>query len=159
MSASAGPELAGGCQCGAVRYRIERAAILTLYACHCRECQRQSASAFALSLKIPRPAFELETSGELGSWSRSTDRGGRSRAFFCPACGSRILHDTGDSSAWVSLKAGLLDDIANLTPVGHIWTARALPWVRFGPDDLIFERQPESYEPLIEAWRRLRRAG
>ena len=41
--------LTGGCQCGAVRYAIS-AAPLRLIACHCRECQKQSASAFGMSL-------------------------------------------------------------------------------------------------------------
>jgi hypothetical protein len=35
--------LTGGCQCGALRYEI-RAEPLTLYVCHCTECQRQSAA-------------------------------------------------------------------------------------------------------------------
>ena len=70
MSATA----TGGCQCGAVRYSIERAAILTLYCCHCRECQRQSASGFGLSMKLQPAGFHLEF-GTLGVWERPTDRG------------------------------------------------------------------------------------
>ena len=40
--------LTGGCQCGGVRYEIKAAAKLSLYVCHCTECQRQSGSAFSL---------------------------------------------------------------------------------------------------------------
>ena len=50
--------LTGGCQCGGVRYEI-KAAPLSLYVCHCTECQRQSGSAFALSLAVPRDAFAV----------------------------------------------------------------------------------------------------
>ena len=32
---------------------------LALYVCHCRECQKQSASAFSLSLMVPAPAFRV----------------------------------------------------------------------------------------------------
>jgi hypothetical protein len=53
---------AGGCQCGAVRYEIA-AAPLTLYACHCAECQRQSGSAFGLSMPVPAGAVRI-TAGE-----------------------------------------------------------------------------------------------
>jgi hypothetical protein len=45
--------LAGGCQCGAVRYEI-RGEPMSLYVCHCRECQRQSSSAFGISVIVKR---------------------------------------------------------------------------------------------------------
>ena len=41
----------GGCQCGSIRYRIKQEANM-LYACHCRDCQKQSGSAFGLSLIV-----------------------------------------------------------------------------------------------------------
>lgn len=36
----------GQCQCGAIRYESTGES-LALYVCHCLECQKQSASAFA----------------------------------------------------------------------------------------------------------------
>ena len=48
----------GGCQCGAVRYELS-AEPLALYVCHCRECRRQSASAFGISVIAPRAALRL----------------------------------------------------------------------------------------------------
>src|SRR5215217_6718430 len=65
--------LSGGCQCGAVRY-VVTAEPLALYVCHCRECQKQSASAFGVSLVVPGTAFRL-TAGEPRTWSRQTDSG------------------------------------------------------------------------------------
>jgi len=144
----------GGCQCGAVRYEIDRAAILTLYCCHCRECQRQSASGFGLSMKAERTGFRL-IKGALSAWQRPTDRGGITRMRFCPACGVRICHDAGADSDMVSLKAGTLDDTAWLRPVGHIWVKRAQPWVALDPDLLIYDGQPETYDALIAAYRNL----
>src|SRR5271167_4851648 len=43
------PMREGGCQCGAVRFQIA-ANRLVAYACHCLECQKQSASAFGISV-------------------------------------------------------------------------------------------------------------
>ena len=60
--------ITGGCQCGAVRYAIA-AAPLTVYACHCTDCQRQSGSAFALSLIAPRDAVRI-TEGTPAVWER-----------------------------------------------------------------------------------------
>ena len=53
----------GGCQCGAVRYRITGEAT-ALFACHCSHCQRQSGSAFGLSMRLSADQFEL-IKGEL----------------------------------------------------------------------------------------------
>ena len=50
------PPLAGGCQCGAIRYAIT-AEPGPIYVCHCRECQKQSASAFGISVSVPGGAL------------------------------------------------------------------------------------------------------
>jgi hypothetical protein len=62
----------GGCQCGELRYEIA-AEPLALYVCHCRECRKQSASAFGLSLRVPSSGFRV-TQGLARFWSRVTDR-------------------------------------------------------------------------------------
>jgi hypothetical protein len=41
----------GGCVCGATCYRLT-AEPLTLYACHCTDCQKRSGSAFGLSMWV-----------------------------------------------------------------------------------------------------------
>jgi len=41
----------GGCQCGKIRYRLT-AEPQMLYICHCSDCQKQSASAFGMSLRM-----------------------------------------------------------------------------------------------------------
>ena len=115
----------GGCQCGAVRYASVGAAV-ALYVCHCRECQRQSASAFGLSLEVPRAGLRV-TQGTPAFWSRATDSGGRLRCAFCPDCGSRLWHEPEGPSATLSIKAGSLDEPVDLTTAIHIWTARRLP--------------------------------
>ena len=37
----------GGCLCGLIRYRVADEP-LTLYVCHCTDCQRRTGSAFCL---------------------------------------------------------------------------------------------------------------
>jgi hypothetical protein len=48
----------GGCQCGKVRYRLDGEP-LALTMCHCTECQRQSGSAFGMSLGVASDSFRL----------------------------------------------------------------------------------------------------
>lgn len=115
----------GGCQCGAVRYRIEGKP-LDLVVCHCTECQRQSGSAFGMSLAIPAASFRL-TKGVLKSFAVRCDSGRTKTCMFCPDCGTRIYHQT--NPLGMSVKAGTLDDTANLAPTAHYWTKRKQPWV------------------------------
>lgn len=123
-------EIEGGCHCGSVRYRIE-GAVGDLTICHCRACQRQSASAFGMSLAIRVDAFRL-VSGALKSFDMLCDSGRIKVCSFCPVCGSRIHHVVGEG---LSLKAGTLDDPGAFAPSGHYWAATKLPWVEI-PEDL-----------------------
>lgn len=114
----------GGCQCGFVRYRIADCPTVVSI-CHCRDCQRQSGSAFGMSLALAEGAFEL-LSGELASFEVAAASGRVKTCAFCPNCGTRILHS---SESWTSLKAGTLDDPTRLVPDGHWWTSRKQDWV------------------------------
>jgi hypothetical protein len=66
--------IVGGCQCGTVRYEITDDPV-ALYVCHCRECQKQSSSAFGISVIVKRSEFRVAR-GEVKVWSRATDSGG-----------------------------------------------------------------------------------
>ena len=129
----------GGCQCGRVRYRFTGDPI-ALTICHCTECQRQSGSAFGMSLLVPRERLEL--SGELASFERPTDSGRTIRCSFCPDCGVRIHHEPPYAPEVFNIKAGTLDDTSDLVPKLHVWTKRKQPW--FEPPEGVrcFEDQP-----------------
>lgn len=117
----------GGCQCGAVRYQIAGDPVM-VYVCHCRECQKQSASAFGISVIVERSDFRV-TQGEVKVFSRSTDSGGTLACAFCPACGSRLWHESIDATETISVKGGSLDQPPDLRATFHIWTSRKLPGV------------------------------
>ena len=143
----------GGCQCRAVRYDLKTDATV-IYACHCRECQRQSGSAFGLSM--PVPTARLTLTGELGSWERATGSSGRTRCSFCVVCGTRIHHVSLARPDWTTIKAGTLDDTSGLIPRVHIWTRSKQAWVMLDPTVPAFETQPDDLaiwrEALVEAW-------
>jgi hypothetical protein len=116
----------GGCQCGAVRYRISGDPV-EIYVCHCLECRHQSASAFGISVIVRAADLSLER-GATRVWSRPTDTGRVLDCTFCPACGSRLWHAS-PGEVVVSVKGGSLDDPPDLTRAMHIWTARKLAGV------------------------------
>lgn len=117
----------GQCQCGGVRYE-STGDVVAVYVCHCRECQKQSASAFGISVEVPRAGLRV-TQGKPHFWSRNTDSGGRTRCVFCPDCGARLWHESEKPSATVTLKGGSLDVAPDLTAAIHIWTKRKLPGI------------------------------
>ena len=145
------PPLVGGCQCGAIRYRVSRRP-LTLYCCHCAECQAQSSSAFGMSMLVERAALSVDWAS-MKVWSRPTDGGGRLDCHFCPTCGSRLFHVGDRDPDIVSVKAGSLDDRAVLRPVGHLWTDSAQPWFDVPEGAFAAPRQPETMDAFLDRWR------
>ena len=115
----------GGCQCGSVRYRVEGKPPFGLAVCHCTECQRQSGSAFGMSLAVASSAFKLR-SGALKTFEVKCDSGRIKTCAFCLECGTRIYHQIGNG---MSIKAGTLDDTSSLKPDSHYWTMRKQSWV------------------------------
>ncbi len=137
--------LTGGCQCGAVRYAVS-AAPLRVYVCHCRECQKQSASAFGISVIVPARAFALSR-GSVTTWSRPTASGGVLECMFCAACGTRLRHADPREDT-VSVKGGSLDDPVDLRAAFHIWTSRRLPGVPIPDGATQFPEEPPPAGPL-----------
>jgi len=140
--------ITGGCQCGAVRYEIAAEA-LKGYACHCRECQKQSASAFGVSIPVFEEDFTI--TGDTRVWSRPTDSGGVTDCHFCPKCGTRLYHSGREGRAWVTVKGGSLDDPAAVDFLAHIWTKRGVPWIELPEGLPQWETQPST----MDEWKEL----
>lgn len=147
----------GGCQCGQVRYTLQRPPLM-FYACHCTECQKQSASAFGLSVMVRKRDVDIE--GETAQWSRPTETGNVLHCRFCPECGSRMFHDWPQPDAEaadvaMNLKGGTLDDaLRDLVPAAHIWI-RSKQAGTVIPDGVpVFEQEPGSRVDLIAAFAR-----
>src|SRR5262245_14544619 len=124
---SAAKAITGGCQCGKVRYEIA-GPMQRLFVCHCRECQKQSGSAFAISAMF-LAADIRQLAGELRRWSRRTKSGWPLVSFFCPVCGSRLWDGDKDVEDEVCVKGGSLDQPIDLSNAVHIWTCRKLSGV------------------------------
>ncbi len=142
--------LEGGCQCGAIRYRITQAP-LTLYACHCTECQSQSGSGFGLSMPVPRDALKVEGAAP-SSWSRQAASGRQVQCRFCKVCGTRLFHQPTRNPDVVNLKPGTLDVTDWLEPVAHLWTGSAQPWFKAPDDVIVYREQPADFDDLFQRW-------
>ena len=117
----------GGCNCGAIRYKIEGNPVVVAQ-CHCKNCQRQSGSAFSVNLMVP--VAGVTTTGELNTYEdRDTRSGNPVYRRFCGKCGSPIFSDLAEGNGMTIVKVGTLDDPAPFAPVVSVWTSTKMPWV------------------------------
>ncbi|MBX3564964.1 MAG: GFA family protein [Sphingomonas sp.] len=104
-------EMAGGCQCGRVRYRVlvdnDEA-----YLCHCRMCQRATGGVSIAFKNFPRSAV---------SWEREPDRYASSaiaQRGFCAQCGTPLTYEA-HGHPYMDLTVGSFDDPWRFKPVEH----------------------------------------
>lgn len=117
----------GRCQCGEICYKSEGDP-LGLYICHCRECKKQSASAFGITLEVSCAGFHL-VEGTPKFWTRETDSGKKLKCAFCPTCGSRVWHEYDPPSETISIKGGSLDEPVDVSKAVHVWVKHKLPGI------------------------------
>ena len=118
-------EMRGSCLCGQVRYSANAEPALVAV-CHCKNCQKQSGTAFAVVIGIPKSAMSIQ--GRLKTYNDRGDSGQPVLRNFCPECGSPITSDVTVMPELIFIKAGTLDDTSWLDPKMHVYCDSALPW-------------------------------
>jgi hypothetical protein len=119
--------LKGGCACGRLRYRM-RGAPMFVHCCHCKDCQRQTGTAFVLNALIEADRIELE-SGSPTPYTMPTDSGRPHTVFRCPDCGTAVWSEYGGLKTLRFIRVGTLDDPTELPPDVHIYIRSKLPWI------------------------------
>jgi hypothetical protein len=118
----------GGCDCRAVRYRMASAP-LVVHCCHCRWCQRESGSAFALNAMIEADRV-VSLGVEAEVVDTPSDSGLGQRIARCPACKVAVWsHYSGAGPILKFVRVGTLDNPDLLPPDVHIFTSTKQPWV------------------------------
>jgi hypothetical protein len=140
------PNLNGGCACGAVRYGLTGAPMF-VHCCHCRDCQRQTGSAFVINALIETDRIRLQQ-GTPEAVPVPTDSGRRHDVYRCPTCRTALWSDYGGRPALRFVRVGTFDAPEALPPDVHIYTRSMLPWVRLADD----ARRFEVYYDLESEW-------
>ena len=110
----------GGCQCGAVRFRVEgelgRASI-----CHCRMCQKAFGGFYGpyVSARVEQITWTRGRPAYFQS-SNVVKRG------FCEKCGTQLTFEGGPN--WSDLTIGSFDDPSDIRPVIQIGEEGKLPY-------------------------------
>lgn len=120
MSLDDRPLYTGGCQCGAVRFRVE-GALTNVSICHCRMCQKAFGNFFAPLATAPKGGLK---------WTRGKPKRFRSSNHvergFCGACGTPLTFEAPDG---VALAIGAFDDPAEVAPTVQWGVEGKLPYV------------------------------
>lgn len=134
--------LDGGCTCGAVRYRMTTRPLF-VHCCHCRWCQRETGTAFALNAMVESECVVL-TQGEPHIVLTPSASGKGQRIARCPSCRIALWsHYAGGGDAVRFVRVGTLVRPDALPPDIHIFTSTKLPWVVL-PQDA--RAVPEYYD-------------
>ena len=122
--------LEGGCGCGSVRY-ILKAKPLFVHCCHCRHCQQESGSAFALNAVIETTNVTLATlSKPLLEVQTPSDSGYGQLMCRCPDCFTVLWsHYAGSGPHLRFVRVGTLDEPDACPPDVHIFTVTKQRWV------------------------------
>ena len=132
----------GGCMCGESRMRVGIAPIITM-ACHCRGCQKMSASAFSLTAMVPAQGFEvIKGKPQIGALH------GASQYFYCPKC-LNWLYTAPAGSPFINVRSSMFDVPLWSTPFIESYVSEKLPWATTAARHS-FERYPtpDRYGPL-----------
>lgn len=138
----------GSCRCGDVRLKISARPIITM-ACHCRGCQKMSASAFSCSAAIPSSGFEV-TAGQpvIGGI-----HGDEAIHYHCPRCKSWLFTKPVGMDWFVNLRPTMLDDTSWFSPFIETYKSAKFSWAETGALHS-FEKFPpmDAYQALAEAY-------
>jgi hypothetical protein len=118
----------GGCTCRLVRYRMSVPPLI-VHCCHCRWCQRETGTAFALNAMIEADRVKL-LEGEVEVVMTPSASGKGQRISRCPRCRVAVWSNyAGSGDAIHFVRVGTLDAPDRFPPDIHIFTASKQPWV------------------------------
>ena len=118
----------GSCTCRSIRYQMTSTPLF-VHCCHCRWCQRETGSAFALNAMIEISRLELlQGTPEIVVTPSNSGKG--QKIHRCPQCRIALWSNyvgAGDAIAFV--RVGTLLEPDRLPPDIHIFTSSKQPWV------------------------------
>ena len=118
----------GGCDCREVRYRMTSRPLF-VNCCHCRWCQRETGSAFAINAMIEADRVQL-LAGTPECVDTPSESGKGQKIWRCPRCRIAVWSNYGGGGDRVRfIRVGTLDNPDEFPPNVHIFTTSKQPWV------------------------------
>lgn len=132
------PTYAGGCACGAIRYKTQSAPIFENH-CQCLDCQKRSGTGHGSYLTFPKRE-DVRISGTPSYWSVIGDSGNEKVHAFCPTCGTPVYLTFTAMPDLISFHAASLDDPSQFRPQALTYGIRGHSWDAVDPAIAKFER-------------------
>ena len=133
------PGIKGGCLCGQVRYSANAEPVF-VGVCHCKDCQKETGSAFMVAVAIPQAAVSVQ--GPAKTYATKADSGKSNVRRLCPNCGSTILSQPEGLPGVSVIRAGTLDDTSWVKPGMEIYCDSKQSWVQLGGGIASFPKMP-----------------
>ncbi len=138
----------GQCSCGKLRYRMNTDPLI-VHACHCRQCQRVTGSAFVMNAVIEKDEVEV-ISGNIAHYQFANTC---HTAFFCPECATYVWSQYASAGSFLNscwfVRVGTLDEPDHHPPDVHIFTSSKQPWALIPKGVQRFE----EYFNIRDVWR------
>ena len=125
-----GEVLAGGCLCGAIRYKLS-GPTLFVSQCACKDCQKATGTGHTTIVGIHRS--QLELSAPPATYSNTGETGGKVTRHFCGTCAGRLFTSGDLPGEFIMVQAGSLDDPGAVSPENVIYMKDAVAWDFFDP--------------------------
>ena len=137
--------LTGGCNCGAVRYKVTVPLVRASY-CHCKRCQRRSGTAASVQAHPAPESFRI-VSGEESLRVWQPEDGGEK--WFCGECGSALFGSNPTHPEPIGIRMGTFDHDPGVRPSVRQFVTYAASWEPI-PDDGLprFPQSRHASEPL-----------
>ncbi|KAH8722606.1 Mss4-like protein [Phaeosphaeriaceae sp. PMI808] len=122
------PSITGSCVCNTVRYRLLTSP-LYCYACHCRDCQKQTGSAFGLLLSIETYNLQIISPTPPVRVTQTKKSGRVSRTVQCPQCHVQLWSNNAIGASIADVRVGTLDYPGLMEPDAHGFIESKVDWV------------------------------
>lgn len=130
----------GRCLCGTFEFTVEGSFGDVRY-CHCRQCRRQSGTAFTANARIHRSQWSIR--GPEALITEYEHRPGRYKAF-CARCGSPLYARSDDDPDDVRVRLGGFEGELDVQIAGHVWVDSKAAWYEIEDGIPCF---PEAFRP------------
>ncbi|WP_226623819.1 GFA family protein [Alloyangia pacifica] len=134
----------GSCRCGTLQLEVSKPPMMTA-ACHCRGCQKMSASAFSLTMMVPPDGVRLIA----GEAVKGGIKGPQLDHYMCPECGTWMFTRISGVDAFVNVRPILFDVPEWCLPFIETMTGEKLDWAQTPARHSYDGFPPETDFPML----------